>query len=96
LGYLLALLYSIFFRSATEWQIFFALIRQAIVHPKAAQQAFDLLMKLTTVDRDQNIALDNFAGVVGLLDAFAAAGGSIVDSRLQKGRQTQRTSNPSQ
>ena len=53
-------------------------------------------MKLTTVDRDQNVALDNFAGVIGLLDAFAAAGGNVVDQKLHKGRAAQAPRNPSQ
>ena len=89
-------MFKILYRSATEWGILFALMRQAIVHPEAAQQAFDLLMKLTTEGPQQNITLDNFAGIVGLLDAFASAGASIIEQRNQRGRAIQSAPNPLQ
>lgn len=72
--------------SQTEWNVVFALIRSTISHPEASRQSFEMLSQL--VSGDQHITLDNYPGLIALLDDFAAVASVTVNAQ-QQGRRNQ-------
>ncbi|KAH7926301.1 Sec7-domain-containing protein [Leucogyrophana mollusca] len=75
--------------SQTEWNLVFALLRSTISHPEAARSSFDLIVGLTSQESSQWVTPDNFTGLVTILDDFASAAGSSINSHPQKGRRPQ-------
>ena len=75
-------------RSQTEWHIVFALMRSTIHHPEASRQTFDLVQALTTDGTQSRISIDNFAGLVTVVDEYATAA-SLATEAQQQGRRTQ-------
>ncbi|EJD05730.1 Sec7-domain-containing protein [Fomitiporia mediterranea MF3/22] len=67
-------------KSQTEWSLVIALMRQSMKQPAASRQCFDLLTTLVVDGTEQCVTTDNFAGLVGLLDEYASAAGSVVEN----------------
>ena len=78
--------YSSIIHSQTEWNIVFALMKSTIHHPEASRQTFELMESL--VGDESKIAVDNFAGIVTVLDEYATAAGLATEAQ-QQGRRTQ-------
>ncbi|KAJ6500445.1 hypothetical protein C8R45DRAFT_896478 [Mycena sanguinolenta] len=73
-------------RSQTEWNLVFALLRSTISHPEAARPSFELLTSLVSEGPEQTVTIDNFNGLLILLDDFATAAGVVAENRHQHGR----------
>jgi golgi-specific brefeldin A-resistance guanine nucleotide exchange factor 1 len=73
--------------SQTEWNIVFALVKSTIGHSEASKQAFEFIQSLieSTTPR---VTVDNFSGLVSVLDDYATAA-SIATEAQQQGRRTQ-------
>ncbi|PBK77654.1 Sec7-domain-containing protein [Armillaria solidipes] len=71
--------------SQTEWNLVFALVRSTISHPEAARLSFELVTSLVADGPQQFITVDNFSGLITLLDEFASIAGTSVQSQ-QHGR----------
>ena len=67
-------------QSPTEWSLVFALMRSAMRQPAASRQAFELLTKLVSDGEEQCVTVDNFGGLVNLLDEYASAASLAVES----------------
>ncbi|KAF9452840.1 Sec7-like domain is implicated in guanine nucleotide exchange function [Macrolepiota fuliginosa MF-IS2] len=76
-------------RSQTEWNVVFAMIRTTLPHPEAARLSFDLATALASEGPDQLVSLDNFPGLVTILDDFATAAGFATERRQQRGRRVE-------
>ncbi|KAJ7702369.1 hypothetical protein B0H17DRAFT_1167206 [Mycena rosella] len=72
--------------SQTEWNLVFALLRSTISHPEAARLSFELITNLVLDGREQAVTIDNFTGLLNLLDEFAAAAGAVVEGQHHQGR----------
>lgn len=55
-------------------------------HPEAARQSFELIIGLAADGPFQSVTVDNFTGLVTLLDDFATAAGTITESQQKHGR----------
>ncbi|KAF8078137.1 hypothetical protein FPV67DRAFT_1464319 [Lyophyllum atratum] len=75
--------------SQTEWNLVFALIRSTIRNSEAAQMSFDLITNIASDSSDQLITVDNFSGLITILDDFATIAGTSSESRQQKGRRAE-------
>jgi brefeldin A-resistance guanine nucleotide exchange factor 1 len=62
------------------------MIRTTLPHPEAAQLSFDLATSLTSSGADSSVSLDNFPGLVTILDDFAAVAGFTTERHQQRGR----------
>lgn len=74
------------FSSQTEWNLVFALIRSTISHPEAARVSFELIAKLASDGPEQFITLDNYSGLITLLDDFATSAGMSIEMQQNQGR----------
>ncbi|KAF8636714.1 hypothetical protein AX17_003517 [Amanita inopinata Kibby_2008] len=72
--------------SATEWNLVFALIRSTMPHPEASRLSFDLISSLTSEGPTQHIMLDNFSGLILILDEFATAAGILTETQHYRNR----------
>ncbi len=72
-------------RSQTEWGLITALFRATVSHPEASKVTLDVVQKMAVGDLGQGLNIDNYGGVVALLDEFATAAGAAA-SRQQLGR----------
>jgi golgi-specific brefeldin A-resistance guanine nucleotide exchange factor 1 len=70
--------------SQTEWNLVFALIRSTISHPEAARMSFELITHLASEGPDQFVTVDNFGGLITLLDDFATSASLSVE--MQQGQ----------
>lgn len=77
------------FRSQTEWNLVFALIRSTMVHPEAARMSFDLIDGLTAEGPDHSLSVDNFLGLLTILDDFATAASTLQEQQLHKRRRAE-------
>lgn len=85
---------SIMISSQTEWNLVFALIRSTISHPEAARVSFELITSLAAEGPDQFVTVDNFGGLITLLDDFATSASLSVE--LHQGQTSQtKPSDPS-
>jgi len=66
--------------SQTEWNMVFALTRNAMRQPAALRIAFDLAVSLSSDGPEQCVTIDNFSGLVGLLDEFAVSANQAIES----------------
>ncbi|KAF9262202.1 Sec7-domain-containing protein [Marasmius fiardii PR-910] len=73
-------------RSQTEWKLAFALIRSTISNPEAARISFDLINSLVGEGELQSVTVDNFAGLLTLLEDFAIHAGLSAEGQLRQGR----------
>ena len=74
--------------SQTEWNLVFALLRSTIPHSEASRQSFELIESLVADGPGQRITIDNYPGIIAVLDEYATAAGVATDSQ-QQGRRTQ-------
>jgi len=71
--------------SQTEWNLVFALIRSTISHPEAARVSFELVAHLASDGPDQFVTVDNFGGLITLLDDFATSASLSVEMQQGEG-----------
>ena len=57
----------------------FAVVKTVMTQPAALRTSFELLTSLVSDGPEQCVSIDNFAGLVELLDGYAAAAGPAVD-----------------
>jgi len=57
--------------------------------PEAARLSFELIASLSRDGPDQLVTVDNFPGLVTLLDDFASSAGILTESHQQQGRRSQ-------
>jgi len=76
-------------RSQTEWNLVFAMIRTTLPHSEAARLSFDLTTSLTSSGDSSCVSLDNFPGLVTILDDFAAVAGFAAERHQQRGRRVE-------
>jgi len=74
--------------SQTEWNLVFALIRSTMSHPEAARVSFELITHLSSEGPDQLVTVDNFGGLITLLDDFATSASLSVEMQQGQARQT--------
>ena len=77
------------FRSQTEWNLVLAMIRTTLPHPEAARLSFDLITSLTSSENSSTVSLDNFPGLVTILDDFAAVAGFAAERLQRRGRRAE-------
>lgn len=75
--------------SQTEWNLVFAMLRSTMSHPEAARTSFDLISNLITDGPDMLVSLDNFSGLVSLLDNFATAASALTESHQHRNRRVE-------
>ncbi|RDB21501.1 hypothetical protein Hypma_011417 [Hypsizygus marmoreus] len=75
--------------SQTEWNLVFALIRSTMPNSEASRMSFDLVSSIATDGSDQLVTVDNFSGLITILDEFATIAGTSTESRQQKGRRVE-------
>ncbi|KAH0584078.1 hypothetical protein H2248_009651 [Termitomyces sp. 'cryptogamus'] len=72
--------------SQTEWNLVFALMRSTLANPEAARLSFDLITSIVSDGPDQYVTIDNFSGLVMILDDFMAVAGTLTERSQPKGR----------
>jgi brefeldin A-resistance guanine nucleotide exchange factor 1 len=82
---LLSVTHLLPFRSQTEWNLVFAILRLTISHPEAARQSFALILSLAE-GPTEFVRVDNFVGLVTLLDDFVTIAGTFAESQQHHGR----------
>jgi brefeldin A-resistance guanine nucleotide exchange factor 1 len=65
-------------------------MRSTISQPEAARLSFELVTSLCREGPDQLVNVDNFSGLVTLLDDFATTASLLTESHQQQGRRGQR------
>jgi brefeldin A-resistance guanine nucleotide exchange factor 1 len=60
-----------------------------VSHPDASRQSFALILKLASSGPAEFVQVDNFAGIVTLLDDFATTAGTFTESQQHHGRRSQ-------
>ncbi|KAL0063281.1 GDP/GTP exchange factor for ARF [Marasmius tenuissimus] len=83
-------------RSQTEWNLVFALIRSTISNPEAARVSFDLVSSLAGDGELQLVNVDNFGGLLTVLEDFAVHAGLSAESHHHRqGRRQEPTNSAS-
>ncbi|KAJ6618317.1 hypothetical protein B0H10DRAFT_1795581 [Mycena sp. CBHHK59/15] len=72
--------------SQTEWNLVFALLRSTISHPEAARPSFELIDTLVSDGSDQTVTIDNFPGLLNILDDFATIASTVSEGQHRQGR----------
>ena len=67
----------------------FALIRSTMLHPEAARMSFDLIETLVADGPDNSVSLDNFSGLLTVVDDFATSAGMLQEQQQQRGRRNE-------
>lgn len=75
--------------SQTEWNLVFALIRSTMSHAEAARMSFDLIEALTAEGPENSISLDNFSGLLTVLDDFVTAASLLQEQQHHRGRRVE-------
>jgi len=58
-------------------------------HPEAARMSFDLIEALVADGPDHSVSLDNFSGLLTVLDDFATSAGVLQEQQQQRGRRNE-------
>lgn len=74
------------YSSQTEWNLIFAVIRSTLSNPEASRLSFELLEKLSLEGPDEFVTVDNFSGMITVLDEFASTAGATVEAMHKGGR----------
>ncbi|KAJ9122553.1 hypothetical protein QFC22_001982 [Naganishia vaughanmartiniae] len=72
-------------KSQTEWGLITALFRATVSHPEASKVTLELVQKTTSGTVGSGLTVDNYQGMVAILDEFATAAGAAA-MRIQHGR----------
>ena len=67
----------------------FALIRSTMAHTEAARMSFDLIEALVADGPDNSVSLDNFSGLLTVLDDFATSASMLQEQLQQRGRRNE-------
>lgn len=70
----------------------FGLLRSTISHPEAARPSFELITSLVSDGPEQTVTLDNYSGLLNLLDDFATSAGIVSEGQHHGRRQAPLTS----
>jgi hypothetical protein len=70
-------------KSQTEWGLIIALFRATVNHPEASKVTLGIVRRMVS-EQIPPITLDNWAGVVALLDEFATGAGAATAGRSQR------------
>ncbi|KAJ7197212.1 hypothetical protein GGX14DRAFT_471834 [Mycena pura] len=73
-------------RSQTEWKLVFVLLRSTISHLETARPSFELVTSFVSDGPEQTVTIDNFSGLLNLLDDFASHAGKVAEGQHQQGR----------
>lgn len=60
-----------------------------MAHPEAARMSFDLIEALTTEGPDNYLSVDNFFGLLTIVDDFATAASALQEQQQHKGRRAE-------
>jgi brefeldin A-resistance guanine nucleotide exchange factor 1 len=74
------------FSSQTEWNVVFAVLRSTVSHPEAANKVFDAVFKLVTDSSENLVSVDNYTGIITVLDEFASIAGTAIEAQRQQRR----------
>lgn len=66
----------------------FALVRSTISHPEGARLSFELITHLASDGPEQIVTVDNFNGLITLLDDFATSASLAIEMQQDQGRRT--------
>ncbi|KAG6832717.1 hypothetical protein H0H92_012289 [Tricholoma furcatifolium] len=75
--------------SQTEWNLVFALIRSTLANSEAARLSFDLVITVAADGPLQLVTIDNFSGLITILDEFMTLAGTSTERRQLKGRRSE-------
>jgi golgi-specific brefeldin A-resistance guanine nucleotide exchange factor 1 len=67
----------------------FALIRSTMAHPEAARMSLDLVEALVADGPDNSVSLDNFSGLLTVLDDFATSANMLQEQQQRRGRRNE-------
>ena len=76
-------------RTQTEWNLVFALIRLTMTHPEAARMSLDLIETLVADGPDNSVSLDNFSGLLTVVDDFATSASVLQEQQQQRGHRNE-------
>jgi len=65
------------------------MIRTTLLHSEAARLSFDLTIGLASSGNSSSVSLDNFPGLITILDDFAAVAGFAAERHQQRGRKVE-------
>lgn len=85
---LIATKYKDIINSQTEWNLVFALVKSTIGHSDASRQCFEFIEGMVSEGPNKRVTVDNFGGLVAVLDEYATAA-SVATEAQQQGRRTQ-------
>lgn len=80
------------YSSATEWNIIFSILRATVTHQEAATASFKLISEYVSDGPGQMVTVDNFPGLVVVLDEYSSAANNITDAHRRGGRRAQQLS----
>lgn len=60
-----------------------------MAHPEAARMSFDLIDALTAEGPDNSLSVDNFIGLLTILDEFSASANALQEQQQYKGRRAE-------
>ncbi len=69
-------------RSRTEWGLITTIFRATVSHPEASKVTLTLVQQMAQGSLGNGVTVDNYAGIVAILDEFATAAGAAA-SRQQ-------------
>ncbi|KAJ7074218.1 hypothetical protein C8F01DRAFT_1099675 [Mycena amicta] len=72
--------------SKTKWNLIFALLRSTISHPEASRHSFELITQLVSDGPEQTVTLDNYSGLLTILDDFVTHAGTVTEVHQHQGR----------
>ncbi|OXG34789.1 Sec7 domain-containing protein [Cryptococcus neoformans Bt120] len=86
-------------KSQTEWNLVIALFRATVAHPEASKVTLAIVQKMAASAKQQEgedvkdgkgtgLTVDNYGGVVALLDEFATQAGAAAAGRQQQQRRS--------
>lgn len=70
-------------KSQTEWGLIIALFRATVNHPEASKVTLGIVRRMLN-EQIPPVTLDNWGGVVALLDEFATGAGAATAGRAQR------------
>jgi brefeldin A-resistance guanine nucleotide exchange factor 1 len=73
-------------QSPTEWNLIISLFRATVSHPEASKVTLDIVTKLAKGNEEGALSVNNYNGIVALLDEFATNAGGAAAGRRQNGQ----------
>lgn len=70
----------------------FSILRATVMHQEAATASFKLMSEYVSDGPGQTVNVDNFPGLVVVLDEYSSAANNITDAQQRGGRRAQQLS----